>query len=280
MPDKFKAFFNGEINLPALKKVVDLKDVVLKLFTVGDGNTFIKVEKVDNSKHVHVYLDSKEIKNQETLTKSLGEIIQSHVQDEGKQVFEVEAGNTVAELGEGSKYQEHIDFFENKIPRQDFLALRGAYFIREQSEMGHHVAELVSGIKANYGTKGGNIVNLCGRGYFETYLRPMYDMLADKPNFELKMFTDNYELIIDNAPFAYFVSKTQSVEDIVTDLIEKIPFSRRYGQHKLNIHAINHENIKKVEEAVLDTRILELITDEIDKEIIRNVLTMTIHFKD
>jgi|GEM_PF-1806821 len=282
MGDKFKAFLNGEINFPKLTKLVDLKDVVLKILHVeGDGNALVKVDnsRVDKSINVVINVGSKEAADPVLLAQRVGELVQLQVQELERPVLEVEASKTVAELESPSEYQEQIDFFQGKIPSSDMLILRAAYYLRTVHEGGKSVTGLKRGITARYGTRGSSIANLCSGGYFETYLRPLYENLAEKPNFTDSMFLDNYEIIINNAPFAYFVNANQNLDELINNLVEKIVFSKRYGQHKLAIHAIGRDNIDKVNRALEDDTIKDLISDDTDTNKKGTVMTVTIHYK-
>lgn len=280
--EKLKAFFNGEINLPSLKKVVDLKNVSLNILAKGNNSPFILFDFSKDKKTINVTINpaAGEKLNEQLVATKVTELLNDHVQKENKPIFEIEASSTVEDIKHSIEYDDQINFFRGKIPPKDLLALRAAYYIREQGEKKKPVSNLIKSISANHGTRGSNINNLCGRGYFEGYLRPMYEMLAARDNFELSMFTDNYELIINNAPFAYFVNSNQSKEDIVDNLVDKIPFSKRYGQHQLAIHAIGKINIEKVLSSISDDRISSLIDQEYDTDIKRNILTLTIYFKD
>lgn len=281
MLDKLKAFFNGEINVPALQKVVDLKNIALQFVQMGDGNAFVKIDKSQNHTfNVTVNVDSKEVKDPEVIARQVGELLQQHVQAEKKPVLEIDASKVVEEISSATKYNDCVQYFKGKIPEKDLLTLRAAYFIRQESEEGKPVSRLVKGVSSNYGSRGNSIVNLCGRGYFEDYIKPLYETLSLNPNFEKKMFLDRYVLIIDNAPFAYYVNRNQTEQDLVENLLEKIPFSKQYGQKKLAIHAIGKDNVDNAQKAVNDQRIADLINPE-DTEIDlkKNVMTLTVYFK-
>lgn len=282
MFDKLKGFFNGEINLPQLKKIVDLKEVDLSVLSNGNNSPLINVDKstVDKSVHLTLNVQSNEVANPELLAARVGELLAEHREEENKPSFEIEAGERIHLIESDTYYKKEADFFKDKVPESDKSIVSVAYYIRGLSDEGKSVKDLVKDIRTNQGTRGANIVNLVGRGYFESYLKPMYLMLADNPNFELRMFIENYELIVNNAPFAYFVNSTQSVEDLADGLVEKITFSRQYGQHKLAIHAIGSANISKVNDAIKDQDLQLLVEENIDTEIQRNVLTMTIYYKD
>lgn len=280
--DKFKAFVNGEINLPKLKKLVDLKNVALQLVKIGDGNGLININ-VDKRKvtNVTVNVDSKDLKSPEIAARQIGALVQEHVQGQKKPVLEINASEVVNEITTiEAQYSQYIDYFKGKIPEKDLLILRAAYFIRQEHEKGANVTRHVQGVTATHGTRGGNIVKLCGRGYFEDYLKPLYETLAQNPTFTKEQFLDNYELIIENAPFAYYVSARQTKEVLVAELLEKIPFGKKYGQSKLAIHAIGSENVKHAQQAIADERIASLIiTDDTEIDLKKNVLTLTIFYK-
>lgn len=281
MLKNLKAFFNGEIDLSSLTKAVDLKDVALQLIHMGQNNAFIKVDNNKKTVNLTVNVDAKEVSsNPELIARQLSLLIEQHVQEENKPVLEIEASDTVKEIEGATKYDEYINFFKGKIADRDLLTLRAAYFIRQEMEGGKKVERLVHGVAANYGKRGTNIVNLCGRGYFEDYIKPLYETLEENPNFELSTFSNMYNLIIETVPFAYFVNRGQTLDNLIESLLEKIPFSKQYGQKKLAIHAIGGDNVRKTQDAVADERIEQLINpDDTDIELRKNILTLTIYFK-
>ncbi len=284
MLDKLKAFFNGEINLPNLQNLVDLKNVVLHIVKIGDDNSLIKIDhSKTNSPTINVTLnvDAKHIKDPLLLAQQVGVLLQEQIQQQKKPVLEIEASDTVEEISKPGKYSQYIEFFTGKIPSKDLLTLRAAYFIREEMEKKRNVSKLVQGVSARYGTRGTNILNLCGRGYFESYIKPLYETLSNNQNFEERMFLDNYNLIVEDAPFAYFVNSHQTETILIDNLLEKIPFSKKYGQHQLAIHAIGKENIDKAKKSIEDPRIVELIcVDDTEIDLKQNFLTLKIHYKE
>jgi hypothetical protein len=282
MLDKLKAFFNGEVNLPQLKKLAEFKDVELKVASGNTGNSLLTINnnKTDKSVKVIVNINSGEVKDANLLAEQLGKLLTEHRQEEKKPVFEIEAQATVSSLQQDKTYEEEVSYFTGKIPSSDMSVLRAAYFIKSQNEKGLKVINLVKDVRIEHGTRGANIVNLVGRDYFETYMKPMYEMLSNRPNFELSMFTDNYELIVNNAPFAYFVNSAQTVEDLAEGISEKIRFGRSYGQHTLAVHAIGSVNISNAQEAIKLPAIASLIREDIDIDVQRSVMTMNLYYKD
>lgn len=222
-------------------------------------------------------LNSSDVKDPAVLAESIRQLVGEHVQVDGRPVLEQTAAGTIEDFSSQDKYQSEIAFFQGKIPHQDMIILRAAYYLRTVHERGDNVKELKASITQRYGQRGSNISNLCSAGYFESYIRPLYDTLSGREGFTLSMFQENYDFIIDNYPFAFFVNGQQDLADLTQKIIDKLLFNRRYGLHKLTIHAIGRDNIAKVKQLLEDDRVKEIISDEVDTSIKNNIMSVTVH---
>jgi len=180
---------------------------------------------------------------------------------EGSQILEAEyeetSENYRKELPKPtSKEGELLIFFEDKIPEEDMYALKAAIFIKKVFDQGNDVKPLKQSLRYKYGQRGVNISNLYSAGYFETWIRPLYERMTNK-----EAFVDAYNLIVEKAPFAVFVSTQMGVEQIKIQVREKIKESMKYGIKECNIHGIGEENVMNI------TRAVQALKEELDIDI-------------
>lgn len=110
---------------------------------------------------------------------------------------------------------ELLDFFKDKIPRDDFLALRAALFMRKsfrERSRRDFVYRLKLQIIQKYGLRGKSITNLCTSGYFETLIAPMYNEMVVKKGASPEDFLRAYDVIIKESAFAVFISSQMTME--------------------------------------------------------------------
>ena len=75
----------------------------------------------------------------------------------------------------------------------------------------------------------------------------MYDNSSSQ---DKQVFLEAYELIVEDFPFAIFVSRDMGVAEITREIKSKIDDCKKYGIETLNIHGIGEENIFNITKAV------------------------------
>lgn len=149
-----------------------------------------------------------------------------------------------------------IDFFRGKIPSGDINILRSSLFLKSQLDTRGPTERLKEDIVQKYGERGRNIANLCSAGYYEEYIKPLFEknvLLSDENS--LKKFWDIYEIIVTQFPIAIFVSKNLTSQKLKTEILEKIKLNKKYGIGYLNIHGIGGENVDKISEIISEKEI-------------------------
>lgn len=250
-----------------------LKDLTVKL--IGDKNNvgLINVVKTE----VHVNINSEELADPEK-RKQVMALIRDEVHVEGRPILEAKSSAVIHEIANTATDNDLLNFFRGKIPSTDISILRAALVVRGLHKQGKPVDSYLSDIRYRYGQHGANIANLCSAGYFESHIRPMYEELSIRPNFDHEMFSGNYKLIVDSAPFAVFVNRTESVEDLLTQVVQKLEFNRMYGLKRINIHGIGKDNVKKVEELLQNDLLNRHFTSDPERLIEGNVINVTIFY--
>src|SRR3972149_484449 len=138
--------------------------------------------------------------------------------------------------------QATLEYFKGKIPAQDLEILRYSIYLKSVFDSGQSVTEIKQQLNERFGDRGRNICNLYSEGYFGTQIRPLYDSLFNQPNFSPEKFTQIYELIVTESPYAFFVSRATSREVVLSEVTRKMETSRKYGIKNINIHGIGKSN--------------------------------------
>lgn len=267
--DNLKSLISAKVDLSNLKSIK---------FSIGNNNQHNSLFKLENnSKHLHITLGS-DILEDSKKRKLAQEIIRSAVSEAGIPVLEEHASATLEDISSNHKYEELLNYFTDKIPHRDIPILRAALYMRKLHDEGKHVDAYKQDIVSTYGQRGANIANLCSAGYFESHIQPMYEELRQRPNFTQQLFIDNYDLIIEKAPFAVFVSGVKSDSELSEEVSQKLVTNRMYGIHQLNIHAIGTENVRKLRELIQKPEIAQHFTDEPAISIEGSIMNVQIFF--
>lgn len=161
------------------------------------------------------------------------------------------------EVSTANNESPEIDFFNGKIHEEDFIILQVANLVDKLYREGNRTdADRIKyeAIKKN-GTLAKNIINIYGAGYFGNTLKPLYEILQESGSSDFaEKFNEMYRIIVAEAIFTLFVSTTQTSEQALVNLREKIEINRAYGAYKINIHGINKENVKKIRKLIDEIR--------------------------
>jgi hypothetical protein len=256
--------------------VSSLKGFTVRLVSLGDGNTFGLVNVHKEKKEVHLHIDSQDLDREKR--RQVLKIINEEVSLEDRPLLEAEVSERIIEIKE-EQLADHeiISFFEDKIPSDDMKVLKSALYLRKISSPGASIDKYIQEIRYKYGQHGANIVHLCDTGYFESHIKPMYEELSSRPNFQHQLFVDNYNLIIDNVPIAVFVKRADTVETLIDQVLEKVTFNRGYGLRELHIHAIGYDNVEKVKKLLSNDRLVALFINEPTVSIDGTIVNATIY---
>ena len=134
-----------------------------------------------------------------------------------------------------------IEYFNDKIPTEDLYALKASVYIKKVSDEGGNIRSLKQDLRNRYGQRGINISNLYSAGYFESWIKPMYENSPDQ-----EVFMKTYSLVVEQSPFAIFVHADMPVVEIKRQVQEKINESRQYGIKICNVHGIGEDNVVKI----------------------------------
>jgi len=175
-------------------------------------------------------------------------IIQEYVNSGSGLLVEKRSKDLIEDISsEESSNKPFLAFFKDKIPREDFAALRAAMYLKKCFRDGSSKEKILAmkhGIVQRYGTRGNKISNLYSSGVFEHMIKPMYEEMSKYPGFNEGDFLRYYDQIIEQEAFTVFASSNMTV-DILKDLIlQKIKTNKRYGAKYVTVRGIGRNNIE------------------------------------
>ncbi|MEK7497648.1 MAG: hypothetical protein AAB656_01885 [Patescibacteria group bacterium] len=165
--------------------------------------------------------------------------------ESGAEVLDAEYVDGVEDYKEKEKVDggsNTINFFDGKIPKEDIYVLKASAYIKKVFDGGGSVEVFKRQLRYKYGERGTNICNLYSAGYFESWIRPLYESSPDN-------FQEAYEIVIKQLPFAIFVHGDMTIADIEKKVKEKAKENKLYGIKFINLHGIGTDNINKITKA-------------------------------
>ena len=204
-----------------------------------------------NGERVNINIDKLEKEQLE----ALGEIIKEYF-EEDKELFKenlLEYAGELDDYKEENPDKEILSYFKDKLTKEDFEILRISLFLRSRYRLKENVSKIKEDIVKKFGDRGKNIANLCSSGYFENFIKPLWEAIhesiEDKENAG-KEFYQIFELIVKNGLLAVFVHHHMTVDKLSSLIAKRIEESTRYGfamvSEQLYIHALSKTNVKTV----------------------------------
>lgn len=241
-----------------------VKEIRVSMFSGNrdSRNGLIHIENVDNSKRLTINISSEDLtKDSKKRAQLLSAIKEASLESAEQPLLEVHASQEIEAIISTESDDDLPEFFRGKVPDVDIPILKAAAYIRQLHEKGQPVKQYKEELRERYGKHADNITNLYTAGYFETHIKPMYEELARRPNFNRQLFIENYEILVDGAPFAVFVKQTQTRDDLITEVAGKIATNKSYGVKTLSIHAIGDHNVKLLNDVLKEVDIVNKFTD-------------------
>lgn len=221
--------------------------IILKRDNYSDNIEYLKEDKF-------VYINLEKLNPDEI--EECRQITEIAVREENKILIEDDLEKLVEDIkfnesSEGNK--KLLNFFKDKIPENDWDALRAAIYIRKRFEERTTNYELVYKLKGDvinkYGNRGNKICNLCSAGYFESMLEPLYNEMM-RLQLTPDDFLKRYNTIIEEEAFALFVTYNMSSPEVQNLIEMKIKRNRKYGIKFVRIHGIGRKNVETINEVL------------------------------
>lgn len=162
---------------------------------------------------------------------------------------------------EKNKHQSTLEFFKDILSRDDYSALKMAFFIRFQMELKRPVYTYKKDIRDRFGERGANIANLCTAEYFENEFIPFYNAYSQEE------FSEYYELAVGKKARALFVHVGMDMEQIETEFNAMVEKALKYHMKDFRVHGLGVQNVKTIKEFFADKK-----HSESDKYFIQKVI--------
>lgn len=146
-----------------------------------------------------------------------------------------------------NKNKDTLDFFEKILDKDDYSALKMAYFIKNEMQTGHKVFEYKKDIRDRFGERGANIANLCSAGYFEEEFKPLYE--ASKED-----FNGYYELAVGKKARALFIHSGMGYNEINEQFSRMVDKALRYHMKDFRVHALGEQNVTVLKKFFADRK--------------------------
>lgn len=160
---------------------------------------------------------------------------------------------------------ELLDFYRTKLSPEYVDALEIAMVIRNKKHTDQQgVKELKRDVKSKYPEWGSNLCNLVSEGYFHTHFKKLYESMSGEVDFKMVMYTLKIEQIVVSLPYTVFVSLYQTEDELSGVILYKLGKLQQYGTHRLLVHALNIENVKKAQDVIHDLETTHNVKVEYD----------------
>lgn len=211
----------------------------------------------------------------------LRELLESAVDKNDYLLLEEKARETLDDFRavDGStRNRQFLEYFQRKIPNEDLTILRASLYLKKVFDRGNPTEDLKQDIMRRYGDRGKNISNLCSAGYFESLIKPLYEVMRSSHGFSQDKFLSFYNIIVGEFPFAIFINRNMSKIKVREDFLAKIEKNRKYGIQTLNIHGIGEHNVGKIREVI--TELESTFNFEKELEEGKNYIVVRLKFPD
>lgn len=232
--------------------------VIAKLKTIArDIKNVFKINSDNDNRQVNITINVANVNSAKKL-KEIKNVVKEAIKESGQFKLNnekiTETENIVNNFLQSDRSNDSREFIKKYIPEKDKSIWFSALILREEFNKGN--TEIVNRIKNQMilekMDRGRNIANLCSAGYLETLIIPLYQTTNEKN--DLKIFYKIYETIVNEYPFAVFVSSTKSYQDIKDEIINKIKHVKSYGWKKVSVHGIGEENVKTIEKLLIEIK--------------------------
>jgi len=222
-----------------------------------------KIETTDDGKTVKLNLSAFTPEEKEELKKLL---LAEH--EDGKKLFEEKSSEHLEDIAQTfslSSTHEILDFYKDKISDYHLEALEASLVLRNAFRRGENVDDLKEDIKIRFGDVGNNIANLCTAGYFEGYIKNVYEEMSKQPDFRVHAFRDYFNKIVSLHHFAIFVSRDMRSDELEGTVRTKLNAYKKYGIRFLDIHGIGKQNVEKIKQlhAMLEAEDMQISINQV-----------------
>lgn len=172
-------------------------------------------------------------------------------------------------------YEKQLLRYKAMVPRKDLPILEVAIIIGIKYQKHQPVSMLKADVHTRHGVRGNMICNLFSSDYFETLIKPLYEMIGEG-ELALDEYLAIYEKIVTESPLAMFIGIGSTKPKIKKLLLEKIETNKRSDVGYLNIHGIGTKNKKLIEQLLEDDDVAGHFTEEPITELTGSAVRVTV----
>ena len=236
-----------------LKNFVNVNIDVHDLLNINSNNNSEKIEYDEGQRTLNINL----AKLNPDEIREIKPIINAAPQESNKILLEKNSKKELENILRIESFKDVkslLSYFKDKIPSEDWDALRAAMHIRKRFEDGtstyKEIFKMKGDVMKKYGTRGKNICNLCTSGYFESMLKPLHEEMKKLPDFSNEKYLKIFNVIINEEAFAIFIPGSMSSDEAKYLIEVKINRNLRYGVNFVSIHGIGKQNVDKIKEII------------------------------
>ena len=165
------------------------------------------------------------------------------IHDEGGLIWKETKKETLElykEYSTSDKNKDVLEFFKPILDKDDFEALKMAYFIKSEMHAHHKVHEYKKDIRDKFGERGANIANLCTAGYFEIEFMPLFEKVSRAD------FDTYYELAVGKKARALFIHTGMSHVEIEEEFYKMVDKALKYHMNDFRVHGLGEVNVSSI----------------------------------
>lgn len=139
-----------------------------------------------------------------------------------------------------------LNYYKGKISDWHLRILEASLYLREKFNEGTCIDLMKRDIVNSFGDEGRNICNLCTAGYFDGFIKELYEEMEKEPGFSIEKFRRKFRKMVRDTPFAVFVHQFKEEESLKGEITSKLEMFQAYGISHLAVHGIGKDNVKKI----------------------------------
>lgn len=209
--------------------------------------------RIDNSRNttvsINILFDGKNDEEKRQIAREIFE----EFNNRGARIVSAKSVDEIAgynDYAQKSGDEDLVEFFRNKISSFDLQILKTGFYIRHLTNCREF--EKAKQIRANAvraNSRAQNIINLVTEGYFESYIKPIFEESDDTAALE------HYDEVVTYLPEMVFVHNEMTVFDIVEKVESKIAQRARYHAvevKRIMVNGIGLQCVQNIMEAQVE----------------------------
>lgn len=185
--------------------------------------------------------------------------------------------NDIHSFEDSDEVRGLLKFFRPRLNPNDLIRLRIGLYIKHLNETDYEqAAQYWRQVTSNQRQRDRRLIELASAGYFSTFFRPLYKQyMKSNPETAQKRFSKEFESILEDLRFVFFVSNGMEVEAIVEKALGLAIKNIKYGlkTEVLSLHAAGSKPVSRLRDATIILRstfpVMRMITTPKGAHILR-----------